>query len=216
MDLEEIKKGLKAEITKRKNEQYFTFQTNVRAMCEDCLAAIKDLESSKSEVSGMLISLNEQMTDSNLSLQKSVYRMRVRFAQDRLTLEQCIDGTKAGFWRAVAAYWLNRLWELEAAEKAELPEVMVSPIIRDPVKVNNNLDPVCELFNPDGECLGKISNETAFAFVCLQVSRLRKSGYYFMFKGKRVKIGEDGVPLDIPEGFYSNISAYAREMRAGL
>ena len=52
MDLEDIKRGLRAEIKKRENEQYATFQCNVRQMCKDVLAkleeqerVIKDLES---------------------------------------------------------------------------------------------------------------------------------------------------------------------------
>ena len=35
MDLEEIKRGLRAEIKKRENEQYATFQCNVRQMCKE-------------------------------------------------------------------------------------------------------------------------------------------------------------------------------------
>ena len=45
MDLEEIKRGLRAEIKKRENEQYFTFQCNVRQMCKDVLAKLEEQES---------------------------------------------------------------------------------------------------------------------------------------------------------------------------
>ena len=45
MDLDEIKRGLRAEIKKRENEQYFTFQTNIRQMCKDVLAKLEELES---------------------------------------------------------------------------------------------------------------------------------------------------------------------------
>ena len=44
MDIETIKRGLRSEIKKRENEQYFTFQTNIREMCKDCLAKIEELE----------------------------------------------------------------------------------------------------------------------------------------------------------------------------
>lgn len=44
MDLDEIKRGLRAEIKKRENEQYFTFQTNVREMCKDVLAKLEEQE----------------------------------------------------------------------------------------------------------------------------------------------------------------------------
>lgn len=44
MDLENIKLGLRAEIKKRENEQYFTFQCNVRQMCKDVLAKLEEQE----------------------------------------------------------------------------------------------------------------------------------------------------------------------------
>lgn len=45
MDLEEIKRGLRAEIKKRENEQYLTFQCNVRQMCKDVLTKLEEQES---------------------------------------------------------------------------------------------------------------------------------------------------------------------------
>ena len=44
MDLEEIKRGLRAEIKKREKEQYLTFQCNVRQMCKDVLAKLEEQE----------------------------------------------------------------------------------------------------------------------------------------------------------------------------
>ena len=44
MDLENIKRGLRAEIKKRENEQYSTFQTNVREMCKDVLDKLEEQE----------------------------------------------------------------------------------------------------------------------------------------------------------------------------
>ena len=44
MDTETIKRELRGEIKKRENEQYFTFQTNIRQMCKDCLDKIEELE----------------------------------------------------------------------------------------------------------------------------------------------------------------------------
>ena len=45
MDLDDIKRGLRAEIKKRENEQYATFQCNVRQMCKDVLAKLEEQES---------------------------------------------------------------------------------------------------------------------------------------------------------------------------
>lgn len=50
MDLEEIKRGLRAEIKKRENEQYVTFQCNVRQMCKDVLAKLEEQESEIAEL----------------------------------------------------------------------------------------------------------------------------------------------------------------------
>ena len=49
MDLDDIKRGLRAEIKKRENEQYFTFQCNVRQMCKDVLAKLEEQESEIAE-----------------------------------------------------------------------------------------------------------------------------------------------------------------------
>lgn len=45
MDLDDIKRCLRAEIKKRENEQYATFQCNVRQMCKDVLAKLEEQES---------------------------------------------------------------------------------------------------------------------------------------------------------------------------
>lgn len=50
MDLDEIKRGLRAEIKKRENEQYATFQCNVRQMCKDVLAKLEEQESEIAEL----------------------------------------------------------------------------------------------------------------------------------------------------------------------
>lgn len=59
MDLEEIKRGLRAEIKKRENEQYSTFQCNVRQMCKDVLAKLEEQESEiaelKERVKGLIL-----------------------------------------------------------------------------------------------------------------------------------------------------------------
>ena len=50
MDLDDIKRGLRAEIKKMENEQYFTFQCNVRQMCKDVLAKLEEQESEIAEL----------------------------------------------------------------------------------------------------------------------------------------------------------------------
>ena len=57
MDLDNIKRGLRAEIKKRENEQYLTFQTNIRDMCKDVLdkleaqeALIKEMKDAAADI----------------------------------------------------------------------------------------------------------------------------------------------------------------------
>lgn len=59
MDLDEIKRGLRAEIKKRENEQYFTFQCNVRQMCKDVLAKLEEQESEIAEKDKVIEELEE-------------------------------------------------------------------------------------------------------------------------------------------------------------
>lgn len=61
MDLYDIKRGLRAEIKKRENEQYFTFQTNIRNMCKDVLAKLEEQESE-------IVELKKQVHDYALGL----------------------------------------------------------------------------------------------------------------------------------------------------
>jgi len=44
MHIDDIKRGLRAEIKKRENEQYSTFQTNIRDMCKDVLDKLEEQE----------------------------------------------------------------------------------------------------------------------------------------------------------------------------
>ena len=61
MDLEEIKRGLRAEIKKRENEQYFTFQCNVRQMCKDVLAKLEEQESEIKEKDAKILALDAEV-----------------------------------------------------------------------------------------------------------------------------------------------------------
>lgn len=45
MHIDDIKGGLRAEIKKRENEKYSTFQTNIREMCKSVLDKLEEQES---------------------------------------------------------------------------------------------------------------------------------------------------------------------------
>lgn len=54
MDIDDIKRGLRSEIKKRENEQYATFQCNVRQMCKDVLAKLEEQEQEIADLNVML------------------------------------------------------------------------------------------------------------------------------------------------------------------
>lgn len=56
MDIDDIKRGLRSEIKKRENEQYATFQCNVRQMCKDVLAKLEEQEQ---EIAGLNVMLQD-------------------------------------------------------------------------------------------------------------------------------------------------------------
>ena len=63
MDLDKIKRGLRAEIKKRENETYSTFQCNVRQMCKDVLAKLEYQESVIAEKDKEIAELEERIAD---------------------------------------------------------------------------------------------------------------------------------------------------------
>ena len=63
MDLDDIKRDLRAEINKRKNEQYATFQCNVSQMCKDVLAKLEEQESVIAEKDKEIAELEERIAD---------------------------------------------------------------------------------------------------------------------------------------------------------
>ena len=61
MDLDDIKRGLRAEIKKRENEQYATFQCNVRQMCKDVLAKLEEQESEIADKDAKILDLDAEV-----------------------------------------------------------------------------------------------------------------------------------------------------------
>lgn len=64
MDLESMKRGLRAEIKKRENEQYLTFQCNVRQMCTDVLAKLEEQEEEINSLRKQVKELHKQLGQS--------------------------------------------------------------------------------------------------------------------------------------------------------
>lgn len=72
MDLEDIKRGLRAEIKNRENEQYFTFQCNVRQMCKDVLAKLEEQESEIAELKKEIDSMKVKFREFNDNVCKKI------------------------------------------------------------------------------------------------------------------------------------------------
>lgn len=119
MDLDEIKRGLRAEIKKRENEQYATFQCNVRQMCKDVLAKLEEQES-------LIAELEERIDDGdkNFDMANSQNERLLKIVRHH-KFKRCLD--KANYWVAVSYQCVddkhrqraerhNRKW-LELAER---------------------------------------------------------------------------------------------------
>ena len=81
------------------------------------------------------------------------------------------------------------------------------------IVINNKLDPVTELYDPNGKLIGKIRNNTAMMDVCAQLVKKRLTGYYVMYKGEKLVIRKDGRIKNPPDGFYDSVE---NSMRAIL
>ena len=72
------------------------------------------------------------------------------------------------------------------------------------IVINNKLDPVTTLYDPNGKLIGKIRNNAAWSDVCAQIHTKRLDGYYVMFKGEKIIISKNGGVKNVPPGFYDS------------
>ena len=119
MELEVIKRGLRAEIKKRENEQYFTFQCNVRQMCKDVLAKLEEQESEIAE-------LEERIADGDKDFEMADHQNeRLLKIVRHQKYKRCLN--EASYWVAIVYHCVDdkhrqiaerhhRKW-LELAEK---------------------------------------------------------------------------------------------------
>lgn len=95
MDLENIKRGLRAEIKKRENEQYATFQCNVRQMCKDVLEKLEEQESVIAELKADYKEACGRLQTANLIKNEQLSATRHQ------KYKRCLD--KANYWGLVGA-----------------------------------------------------------------------------------------------------------------
>ena len=70
------------------------------------------------------------------------------------------------------------------------------------IVIHNDIDPVTELYDPNGKLIGQIRNCTALSDVCVQIHKKKLAGYYIMYKGQKLKIFKNGNIRPAPKGFY--------------
>lgn len=119
MDLDEIKRGLRAEIKKRENEQYFTFQCNVRQMCKDVLAKLEEQESVIVKLKADYKEACDRLQTANLI--KDEQLAATRHSKYKLCLDNAWCCKKLSHVYALSAY-THRGWKIARYydEKAEL------------------------------------------------------------------------------------------------
>lgn len=72
------------------------------------------------------------------------------------------------------------------------------------IVIHNDLDPVTELYDPNGKAIGKIRNNAAWLDVRAQIHTKQLDGYYVMFKGEKIVIPKTGGIRNVPPGFYDS------------
>ena len=91
--------------------------------------------------------------------------------------------------------------------------IKVDEPVQPAIVIHNDIDPVTELYDPNGKLIGKIRNNTAMMDVCAQLVKKRLTGYYVMYKGEKLVIRKDGRIKNPPDGFYDSVE---NSMRAIL
>lgn len=95
MELDMIKRGLRAEIKKREKETYATCQTNVRDMCTDVLSKLEEQEKEIAE----LEKENESLKNSVATLETDIAMAESwRTSTPPVGVELLLE-TGDGFWR---------------------------------------------------------------------------------------------------------------------
>ena len=118
MDLDDIKRGLRAEIKKRKNEQYATFQCNVRQMCKDVLAKLEEQESLIAELKEHIADCDKDFDMANSQNERLLKIVRhekykrclamSKWCNDRYILDDCLyELGKTRFYERWEKRWLK-------------------------------------------------------------------------------------------------------------
>lgn len=80
------------------------------------------------------------------------------------------------------------------------------------IKINKIVEPVTELFAPDGTKVGDITSMLELTDVCIQIMRQSVKGYYVLFKGEVLEIDKRGRIYNRKVGFYDTHAMQLREL----
>ena len=111
MDLDDIKRGLRAEIKKRENEQYLTFQCNVRQMCKDVLAKLEEQESVIAELKADYKEACDRLQTANLIKDEQLAATRHQKHKRCLALAETRKEIQGGevskeTWILILCFWI--------------------------------------------------------------------------------------------------------------
>lgn len=123
MDLDEIKRGLRAEINKRENEQYATFQCNVRQMCKDVLAKLEEHESVIAEKDKKIQSL-EHLCENYRCDCDDLAIMTDKLKKSGRSLQQKMNHQKYKRCMAMAERCKYRMYYLAAVVEQEASKII--------------------------------------------------------------------------------------------
>ena len=71
------------------------------------------------------------------------------------------------------------------------------------VKINNNLDPICNLYY-NGKFVGIIKSNTTLMDICAQIKQNQEKGYTVRYNKIDYPIEIDGRIKNTPKGFYDS------------
>lgn len=63
-------------------------------------------------------------------------------------------------------------------------------------------DVPCDLYGPNDEYIGKITNVLQFTDIRVQIKERKLSGYYFLFEGEKICIDKNGSLDKYPHGLF--------------
>lgn len=75
------------------------------------------------------------------------------------------------------------------------------------IQINKIIPPTLDIYDPSGNLLGTV-NEYEFLDIRVQIKNNQLSGYYLIFKGKKVRIDRNGELEEYPIGLLDTMTDF--------